>query len=63
MWEHDGTVYSIIPLTSLLTWREMMGKKLRLIATYEVERVGCVLGQCPHALTGFFRGIDRKGAA
>ena len=37
-----------------------MVKKLRLIATYEVERVGCVLGQCPHALTGFLGGLTEK---
>lgn len=38
-----------------------MGKKLGLIATYEVVRVGCVLGQRPHTLTDF-QGVGREGA-
>lgn len=36
-----------------------MGKKLGLIATYEVVRVGCVLGQRPHTLTDFPGGWQR----
>lgn len=37
-----------------------MGRKQGLIAIYEVERVGCVLGQRLHTLTDFPGGLAEK---
>lgn len=39
-----------------------MGKKRGLIGTYEVERVGCVLGQHPHTQVSQGENSEREPA-